>query len=78
MIDRRLFLTLSGGLAACSIPGSASALDPSGLIATLVGKASARSADVERVLAQGGQVQVGELLQTLAESRLSAKCLFRL
>lgn len=73
MIDRRLFLTLSGGLAAYSIPGPAGAVDPSGLIATLVGKASARGADVERVLAQGGQVQVGELLQTSAESRLSVK-----
>ena len=73
MIDRRTFLKVATGLAACTPTVHAGAAEISGIVTMLLGKASVRSADVERAVKEGDAVQIGDLLRTFPESRLSMK-----
>jgi len=73
MIDRRTFLKVVTGLAACTPTVHAGAAETSGVVTMLLGKASVRSADVERAVKEGDGVQIGDLLRTFPESRLSMK-----
>lgn len=73
MIDRRRVLMLGGGLAATLLPGRVEAADPAGHVQSLHGKASAQASAAERMLATGDAVEVSDLVQTAANSRLGLK-----
>src|SRR6266705_3578915 len=73
MIDRRTFLKVATGLAANTPTVHAGAADIAGIVTMLLGKASVHRADVERAVREGDDVQIGDLLQTFPESRLSMK-----
>ena len=73
MIDRRTMLGLGSGAAAALIadPAAAQPRPAAGNVTTLTGKASALAdGAAERALAKGDPVQLAELVQTGAQSRL--------
>ena len=73
MFTRRAVLTLGGGAAAWLGAGTSSFAAGAGQITKLSGRAVAIAGTAERALAIGAPVQVGDLVQTAANSRLAMK-----
>lgn len=72
MLTRRQLLLLGGAATAAMLPAAASAED-AGQVTALMGRAVAQAGGSERPLAVGAQVQVGDLVQTAADSRLGLR-----